>query len=406
MEKLELNENKYIEEDEIDLLELLGILLKYKKKIMFITAAGAGLALFISVLSLVLPPQLGVLPNKYKPHALILINEKQTGGLGAAINASGLSSFAGMAGITAGSSYGELFVKLVNSRSILDPVIEEFNIAQRYKIKKHVKTLSRKALQDRLSASYDKDTGTVNLSFEDYDPAFGRDLVNRLVELLDLRFASIGGNKFMTKKALLEDQLAQVEKSISELEAQIKAYQTKYGFLDIQSLATEQVSVAAQLRSQLILKEMEIKTYSDFSKIDDPVSKRLKTERDNLKRLINEMDKGYSEYQGMLPAQKEMPAIALAFSHLKRDLLIKNKVYELLIQQYEMVNLSLEGEEPIFQILEMAEAPDKKSGPRRSIICIGSTFAAFFIAVMYAFIHNAVINIRRNPERMKKLKGN
>jgi uncharacterized protein involved in exopolysaccharide biosynthesis len=61
------------------------------------------------------------------------------------------------------------------------------------------------------------------------------------------------------------------------------------------------------------------------------------------------------------------------------------------------------SETPIFQILEFAEVPDKKSGPSRALLCIIVTFAAGFFSVFLAFVQNAITNIRQDPEAMAKL---
>jgi uncharacterized protein involved in exopolysaccharide biosynthesis len=63
------------------------------------------------------------------------------------------------------------------------------------------------------------------------------------------------------------------------------------------------------------------------------------------------------------------------------------------------------SEKPVFQVLEMAEVPDQKSGPGRGMICIIVTFAAAFFAVFLAFALNAVANIKKDPEAMAKLRG-
>ena len=85
--------------------------------------------------------------------------------------------------------------------------------------------------------------------------------------------------------------------------------------------------------------------------------------------------------------------------------IIKSRIYEVLTQQYELAKLSLEGDDPIFQVLELADVPDLKSKPSRSIIVIATTLAAFFISIALAFTVNAWRNIRRDPERMKKITG-
>jgi len=83
--------------------------------------------------------------------------------------------------------------------------------------------------------------------------------------------------------------------------------------------------------------------------------------------------------------------LALEFAHLKRDLFVQEKIYEVLTQQYELAKLSIEGEEPIFQILELAEVPDKKSAPRRSIICMVTVVVVFFLSIIAVFILIVVV---------------
>jgi uncharacterized protein involved in exopolysaccharide biosynthesis len=63
------------------------------------------------------------------------------------------------------------------------------------------------------------------------------------------------------------------------------------------------------------------------------------------------------------------------------------------------------SENPVFQILEMAEAPDMKSGPGRGMLCVIVVFAAGFFAVFLAFVLNAVSNIKNDPDAMAKLRG-
>jgi len=252
---------------------------------------------------------------------------------------------------------------------------------------------------------YDNKTRTITISFEDIDPVFAANVVNRLVELLHQRFATIGGNRNLIQKNLLENKLADVSAEMARLEALIQDFQLKQGVLSIEELATEQITMLAELRSQLILKEVEINTYSDLSRIQDPVIKRLKSERDNLLKLIREVESGFSSYEDIMPAQKDLPELALEFAHLKRDLFVQEKIYEVLTQQYELAKLSIEGEEPIFQILELAEVPDKKSAPRRSIICMVTVVVVFFLSIIAAFVFNAIKNIKNDPEKMKRLKG-
>jgi len=399
------NNTKYRSEDEIDLLSMFGVLYRYKLVIILVTLLTAIGVIAYSIVSLVFPPDKSYLPNLYQGHALILLMEQERSSVSSMLSSAGLGSLAGLVGIESGISYGELAVKLLKSKSILDPVIEKYNLVERYGIEKYIKSNSRKKLLEKSNFKFDSNTNTVSISFEDYNPEFARDVTNSVVELLDRRFAGIGGSRNTTRMNLLEAKLSDVTSEMALLEAKIKEFQERHGVLTIEELAATQVTALAELRSRLILKEMEIKTYADFSKIDDPILKRLKSERDNLLQLLYEVEEGYSSYEKVLPTQKELPDLALQFAHMKRDLIVQQKIYEILTQQYEVTKLSVEVDEPVFQVLELAEIPDKKSGPRRSIICIVTTMGAFFISVILAFILNAGRNIKNDPEKIRKLKG-
>lgn len=406
MDQIENNRESFnIEEDEIDLLELLGVLLRYKWKIFFVTLAAAMGVLIFSIISLVLPPEKSYLPNLYSSTTKLLINDDSSGSM----LPSNLSGLASMAGISVGgsSSYGNLAVDLAGSNPIIDILVNEFDIIVRYDIKKYPQYSSRAELRERLSVNLDEDTQILSISYLDWDPVFSQGIVNRIVDLLDDRFASIGVNRNLNQKTLLEENLARVNNEIISLEAEVKVFQEEYGVLNLEQLATIQISSLAELKSQLILKELEIKTYTQFSRVDDPVVNRMKSERNNLETFIRQIEQGEDQngYSQTGPSMKELPTLALEFSHLQRELLVQAEIYKILTQEYEMVKLKVEGEGPIFQVLELGGVADKKSKPGRGMISIAVTMAAFFMAIILVFIHNAWVNIKNDPERMSKLKG-
>src|SRR6056297_445824 len=398
-------EKQYHEEDEIDLLELVGVLLRYKWLIIGLTGLAAVGVVLYSIISLSLPADKSPLPNQYKASALILINEDSGSSLSSMISSSGLSGLAGMAGVSGGGGSGQLAVKLLNSRSTLDEIADAFDIRERYNIQENPIGKTRSAIKGHASFEFESETSTVVISYEETDPEFARDVVNKFVEILEQRFESLGTSRNVRKKNLLEDKLAEVKKQIDSLAIEIQEFQSRYGTLDVRALAQEQITMSAQLRSQLILKDVELETYRDISSINDPVVRRLEAERRNISQLLKEMESGYSQYLGVLPSQKELPELAYQFAEMERELDVQQKVYTALRQQYEIAKLNTEGEEPIFQVLEMAEAPDIKSGPSRGVLSIVVTMAAFFLSIFAAFVLNANKNIKNDPERMRKLKG-
>jgi uncharacterized protein involved in exopolysaccharide biosynthesis len=192
---------------------------------------------------------------------------------------------------------------------------------------------------------------------------------------------------------------------MTRIEGEIQKFQQKHGIITAESIASEQVSTVAQIRSELIMKEMEIKTYGDVSKVVDPALRRLQAERDNLSKLLDGLEQGYSEYERVLPSQRELSLLVIEFSHLQRDLLVQEKIFELLTQQYELTKLQLTGSDPIIQVLEAGEILDKKTGPSRATLCIESTLAGLLLSILWVFGREAVAKLRANPEVLEKLKA-
>jgi uncharacterized protein involved in exopolysaccharide biosynthesis len=100
-----------------------------------------------------------------------------------------------------------------------------------------------------------------------------------------------------------------------------------------------------------------------------------------------------------------VPAISLERNRIALELSAQQQVYSQLKVQYELLKISMASEKPVFQVLELAEVPDQKSGPSRGMLCIIVTFAAGFFSVFLAFVLNAISNIRKDPEAMAKLRG-
>jgi tyrosine-protein kinase Etk/Wzc len=390
------------ENDEISMMDLFATLIKHKKIIYFITSITAIIVLLFVIGSLVIPPNKSYLPNLYTPKAIMLISSSGSGGLSSMLGGS-TANLAALAGvnISGGKSNGQLAVFLAKSNSTLDELNDIYHLSIRYRIKRNPKTETRKAINKMLVVAYDDKTATCTVSFTDRDPVFAQAIVNKVVEILDRRFSALGGGKALETQKRLETKLADVNTQISILESRAKAFVSKYGVIDVDAMATEQVTVLAKLRSELIMKDMEIENYEKFSKIDDPVIKRLRSERESFSAKINEIEKG----QTLLPGQKEIPKLSFEYAELKRDLMVQEEMYKLLIQQYEMAKFSAESQEPAFQVLELAEVPDQKSGPSRVMICIVATFASFFVSILIAFLLEAIKNVRNDPVAMKKLRG-
>ena len=205
--------------DEISLIDLFAVLWRRKKMIITITLLAAIGVVGYSIISLKLPPEKSFLPNQYTPKALMLIDNKSSGGglssmLG---NMGGLASLAGVS-LPVSSSFSELAVYLIETNSLLDSVVDEFDLIKRYKIKKFPRASSRKILKQSLKADYDSKSGVFSISFTDIDPVFAKDVVDYCTAYLEKRFDELGLDKNKIEKENLEINIANTFQEILKLE--------------------------------------------------------------------------------------------------------------------------------------------------------------------------------------------
>lgn len=330
----ELEKNVPDSEDEISLIDLFAVLWRRKVMIIAITLIAAVGVVIFSIISIVLTPEKSPLPNVYTPKALMLIDNRSSGGGFNMGNMAGLASLAGV-NIPVSASFSELAVFLIGTNSFLDAVVDEFDLIERYNIERFPRTESRKALKENLDANFDAGSGVFSISFTDIDPVFARDLVNFCTNFLARRFDELGLDKNKIEKENLDINIANTFEEILQLEEETRRL--------------------------------------EHSVANAPFGRT--------------------------------PAIATNLNRIYMELAAKRQIYTQLKVQSELLRVSMASETPVFQILEMAEVPDKKSGPGRGIICIIVTFAAGFFSIFLAFALNFIENIKKDPQAMAKLRG-
>jgi len=378
------------------LLQLFRVLLKYRWLIVVMTTVAAAGVVACSIVSLRLPPEKSPLPNYYTASATILVERGGLGVLASTILAS-LGLEPGAVAPSGTYDIGAFLIMVLQSRTFLDKIIEEFDIIDRYQLKYQVKSKARALLEAKTAIEYDRTTASIAISFQDTDPVFARDVTNRMVSLLNEWYAQNIGSSNTQQRQLLEGKVNDVKAEMSLLERRLKTLQNRYGVLTSQDLGTSQASAPAELRSQLILKEIEIKNYSTISAIEDPKLQQLREERQNILDLIAGQA-GAPIAAGSSAAPRSLSQAQTEFNNLTVELNVQRQIYDTLSQQYEVMKLTSEPEQA-FQVLELAEIPDAKSGPQRSRIVVVVTLAAFVASAALAFFLNSLSQLKAKTAR-------
>ncbi len=356
--------------EEINLLELLLVVVKRKRMILLFTTAVALLSVIYSLL----------LQNIYTSKALIYPSQDDKG-LASAMMAQlgGRASLAG--GSLGGKTVEDLYVTMLTSEAVKDPVIDKLGLMKRFE--KEYRVDLYRMLDASVETSVGKKDGVITISASDRDPRWAAALADSYVRELGnlairLNITGAGQNRLF-----LEHRLSSAKADLSRAEDAMKVFQSKNKALDVPEQAKATIGGVAQLQAQLALQEVQLATLRRQFTDNSQEVKNARTSIENLKAQIERME---GEGGGSLPYIGSVPDLGREYIRLMREFKIQESIVELLTKQYELAKINETKDVTPFQVIQSAKVPEKKSKPKRSLIVIFATFTAFFLSVFYAFV--------------------
>jgi len=357
-------------EEEINLLELLLVLAKRWKMIILVPFAVAVITAIGTMF----------MNNIYTATTLILPSDDDKGGMSTM-----MAQLGGLAGIVsggAGATKMDLYVTMLNSETIMDPIIDHFKLMNLYKAKLRVDAYG--ALKGSVIISAGKKDGIISIAVSDRDPKLATEIANRYVyELGDiavgLSMSGAGKNRLF-----LEEHLATAKADLAKAGDELKDFLSRNKMVNVTEQAKASIDGVAHLRAQLAAQEVQLagmlRQYTDSSQ----QVKQAKVAVGTLKSQIARLEGGGGN--SSIPSVGSVPQLGQDYLRLMRDFKIQETMVELLTKQYEMARLSESKDLSPFQVFQKAKIPERKSKPKRSMIVILATVTSFFFMIFAAFV--------------------
>jgi len=260
-------------EDEISLIDLFAVLLRRKWMIIIATTVAAVAVVVYSVISLKLPSDKSYMPNTYKVSANMLITDSSGGGSSLSGTAGMAASMLGLSVGGGGSSSSSLVMYLTSSNPFYDAIAKEFDLYTKLNFEKSPIAMTRDTLKKQITTSFDGSSGVFTMSFEDTDPSYAVEVINFSVDWLSTKLDELGVDNNKIKKDNLEkniesswSEILRLTKQISDMQDKVAQGRTVWSKeLSVEQKRIElelsaQQSVYTQLRSQLELLKVEMKT--------------------------------------------------------------------------------------------------------------------------------------------------
>jgi len=376
-----------------DFLDYLFILAKHKQMIFSVIISVFVFSVLFSLM----------LKNVYTAKTMIVVSEDDKGVMGALLGsvggaAGGAAALAGLGGPTR----TDLYVTMLKTDAIKDPIIDRFKLMQEFKAKNRTQAYKRLAGGTKIDAG--KRDSVITISVNNKNPKLAASIANAYVEELGKMVAGIAMNKSARNRQFLEERLSTTKSDLIKAEDALKTYQSKNKILDVSEQAKMSINGVAQLHARLAVQELQLASLKNEFTDSSHEVKTAAAAVATIKSQIAKMEG--SSGGGAVPSVGNVPELGQEYFRLLREFKIQETLFELLTKQFEMAKFSEAKDVSPVQIIQVAKIPEIKSKPLRSKIVIMNTTVAFFISIICAFIKERFAQMTEEESNRLKLLWN
>jgi capsule polysaccharide export protein KpsE/RkpR len=284
----------------------------------------------------------------------------------------GTGGIGGLAGDLLGTkTSGALFVGVVQSQTVQDRLIQQFNLMHVYHDGKIED--ARKDLADHTDVSEDRKSGIISIAVTDHDPRRASAMAKSYVDELDRLVAQVSTSAARRERIFLEERLKAVKVELDDSAKKFSDFASKNSAIDIPAQGRAMVDAAARLQGGLIAVQSELEGLKQVYTDDNVRVRSARARMDELQKKLNEIGSAGTEGgakgdDSLFPSIRRLPILGVTYADLFRRTKIEETVFELLTQQYELAKVQEAKEIPTVKVLDAAIVPTKKTFPPRAII--------------------------------------
>lgn len=343
-----------------------------------------------------------ILPIRYKATAQILPPSDDADMfsipsiIGSDMSAGGVSSFLRRGGILRSTTQADLIVPILESRTIGEKVIEKCNLMKAFKIKKSIE----KALKElgSITVFTITDEGVVQIEVVTKPATLAAQVANAYIEELDRFLRASNMSRGRNTRSFLEKRLPEAEEELRLARDSLTAFLQKHKTVVLDEEAKDAINIYAQLKSQLLTKEIEYSLAYENAAPDNPYLIKLKKEIDESRVHLAKIESGETVNEGFgagfAISFRKLPLIMMQYAQKLSAVKIKEQIYMLLVQQYEQAKIIETRDTPLITVLDYARVPERKAYPKRMLIVASFFIFSFVFAIFASFLAEYIDNMR------------
>lgn len=282
-----------------------------------------------------------------------------------------------------GQAESDFLLSILQSGRLAGKTIDRFNLVHYYgfdKLKKYyiedvVKTFHKSV------KVFENDYGNIEVSVVDTSPAMAANIANFMVCELDTITYQLGKESARNSRIFFEERLAIIKHDLDSASRQFTRFQTENNYIELEQQTKSSIEALAQFEAQKMAIDLEIAQLQSQFGAGNPRVSELQKQKSVIERKIN----GYMATGGggLIISLKDVPQKSVQYGYLLRDTKVQESLYEFVLQLYEQAKFSEANNVPSVQVLDWAGPPQKKTRPKRAVICLLFFFVGFALTTTY-----------------------
>jgi tyrosine-protein kinase Etk/Wzc len=262
---------------------------------------------------------------------------------------------------------------VLTSNSVSDEVIDKFSLAQRYEVSHREQ--ARAVLWQHCTTAVNRKSGLVALSCEDQDPKTAMAITGSFGEIGNRVFGRVSASSAREERKFLEVQVVKARQDVDEASKKLREFQEKHKLVDLPEQSKAVISAMASIQGNLISKQLELSYLSGFSAPNEASVQQLRQQIAIMQAKLGQLETSQdakassasdgSGSQQFFPGAMRVPELRFELEQLIREQKIKETLFFLMTQRYEVAKVDEARDTSTFQILDNPTLPTLRARPQR-----------------------------------------
>ncbi len=352
-----------------------GILYRWRRMILTATSIAAIVSVVVSLL----------LPKWYYASASVIAPESSGPNLSALLG--DVSSAA--AALIGGGPSGDYvrYMAILNSRTVLEDLIERFNLLKDYNLED-----SETPLEDAIERLREKDMVLevddkyefMRIGMYARTPEKAAEMANYLVHTLNERYAQLEAENARRYRLYVEQRYEETRRALDSLRMELQHFQEQYGVIELPTQTETFLTNLATLKAELAKSEIQAAALRLQYGADNPQVQAADALVEAARRKVQAFLNGQDV---LLPVPlRQLPALGRRYAELMQDVLMYGEILKVVRPMLEQAYFQERKQNVAVQVLDPAIPPVKKARPKRMIIVFLTTLSVLLATLFLALL--------------------